>query len=59
MNAPMHNALQDLKRAGAVGLPTASVVESAKDGMQWSGAKSGGDRWSLIKNGVGSYSCTF
>jgi hypothetical protein len=57
MNTHMNNALNALKRSGAVGLPSASDVENAKDGAQWSGKKGSGDAWSLTKNHTDSYNC--
>ena len=53
----MNNALNALKRSGAVGLPATSDIEHAQDGAQWSGRRGNGDAWSLTKNNTDSYNC--
>lgn len=55
MNPHLNKALAALKGAGAQGLPPSSTVEAASDGSKWSGKKSSGDPWELIKNRQDSY----
>jgi hypothetical protein len=57
MNSKLQSALSELKRAGAKGLPSPSLVESSKDGTTWNGKKSNNDPWSLRKNNENSYNC--
>ncbi len=57
MNARLSSALSELRSAGAQGLPSPSIVQSAKDGTTWNGKKSNGDPWSLKKNNADSYNC--
>lgn len=57
MNPNLQKALEELQSAGAQGLPEQSAVESAQDGMAWSGQKSNGEPWSLTRNNEDSYNC--
>ncbi|MBL4694103.1 hypothetical protein JKY72_01935 [Candidatus Gracilibacteria bacterium] len=56
-NSQINSALSELRSAGAKGTPNGSVVLSAKDGAKWSGKKSNGDPWEMIKNSDTSYNC--
>lgn len=53
----MTNAMSELSRAGAKGLPGKSIVAKAKDGTVWSGKRGNGNLWELIKHGENSYTC--
>ena len=58
MNSRLQSAFTELKKAGALGLPSSSSVEAAKDGSSWHGKKKDGSGWSLTKNNENSYSCS-
>lgn len=56
-NPHLQKALAELHSAGAQGLPSESVVEMAVDGHKWTGKKTNGDSWELMKNSADSYNC--
>lgn len=53
------NALADLYKHGASGLPDASDVEKAEDGAIWSGPMPDKSSWKLTRNTIDSYSAEF
>ncbi len=57
MNKFLKSALSESRKSGAKSLPTATQIESAKDGTSWQGVKSDGNPWSLIKYNENSYNC--
>jgi hypothetical protein len=59
MDVALRNALDGLKKSGALNLPSPSQAEAAPAGSHWHGRKKTGDRWMLIKHGEGSYNAEF
>lgn len=58
MDNACRNAIADLQRQGARGLPTIPAVEGAPNG-QWSGRTRDGGKWMLRKDRAESYVVEF
>jgi hypothetical protein len=54
MDSACRNAIADLQRQGARGLPTIPAVEGALDG-EWKGRTRNGGKWTLRKDRAESY----
>ncbi len=55
MNPHLEKALNELKEAGADGIPTHEEVLNAMDDSEWAGAISDHGDWTLIKESENSY----
>lgn len=58
MDSACRNAIADLQRQGARGLPTIPAVEGTPSG-EWSGRTSDGRKWTLKKDHSESYLVEF
>lgn len=54
-NNALKKALTELRSAGAQNIPSETEIEGAPNGKKWSGKKSSGDEWELVKNGPDSF----
>jgi len=59
MDIALRNALDGLRKAGAMDLPDAQTIESARGGTSWAGKKRNEGQWYLIKHKAESYNAEF
>jgi len=55
MKKQLHAALEELRRAGARGLPDEQEIAAAKQFIFWKGTMPDGSMWQLVKHGDASY----